>query len=276
MTIAYAVTNAFGSLAAAAFTWSTADTTNRSYLNDGRMDRQFNVSNAASGLTLVINMGSAQSLCGIATLNSNVALATGTPALRVRAADDAGITVNVITPKAASNLNTTAPKQKDHVLQWAASAAKQYWELTWTWTGNYQLKIGEVFAFASSTQLSRSSVYGSGEGEFFKVAQNDMQSGEPRAVFIAGPVRRFMLRWKDHSATERDQLRTMWRATKGPVTPFLYIPSYEAVSTAAATTEQEVLYGKLMLTDFDFTQPDFNLFDPPDLQLVSLGREVGS
>lgn len=275
MSIAYAVTNAFGALADTAFTWSTGDTTHRDYLHDGRLDKQFSVSGSASGLTLVIDMGSAQQLVGIALLNSNVALASGTPTVRVRAADDAGITVNVVTPKAATNVNTSAPKQKDHVLQFAA-VTKRYWEITWTWTGTYQLKLGEVFAFAASTQLSRAGIYGSGEGEFFKVAQNDVQSGEIRATFIAGPVRRVVLKWKDLTSTEQDQLRTLWRATKGPVTPFLHIPSYEATATAAAIAEQECIYGKLALTDFDFTQPDFNLFDPPDLVITSLGREAGS
>lgn len=276
MSIAYAVSNALASLASTAFTWSTADTLNRTHLNEGRMDKLFNVSSSAGGVTLVIDMGAGVSLCGFAVLNSNIASAGGTPTLRVRAADDAGISAGVITPKSATTLNTTAPKQKDHVLQFAATASKRYWELAWTWTGSYQLKLGELFAFTASTQLTRAGIYGSGEGEFFRVAQNDMQSGEPRAAFIAGPVRRLRLRWKDHSSTERDQLRTLWRATKGPVTPFLYIASYEAVSTAAAAAEQECILGRLLLNDFDFEQPDFNLFDPPDMVISSLGREVGS
>jgi hypothetical protein len=275
MSIAYAVTNAFTALADTAFTWSTADATHRDYLHDGRMDKLMTLTSSIGGVTLVIDLGSASPLVGIAVLNSNIATAGGTPTLRVRAADDAGITVNVVTPKVASTLNTSAPKHKDHVLQFS-SVSKRYWELTWTWTGAFQLKVGEVFAFASSTQLSRTGIYGSGEGEFFRVAQNDMQSGEPRAVFIAGPVRRLALKWKDHSSTERDQLRTLWRTTKGPVTPFLYMPSYEAVSTAAAAAEQEVIYGRLGLTDFDFTQSDFNIYDMPDMVVTSLGREVGS
>lgn len=276
MTHAYAVTNKVTGLSATAFTSSSgpSDST-RAALNDGRMDRIFTCTSASGGVTIVIDLGSALSIAGWAVLNSNIATASGTPTLRVRGADDSAITTNVASAKAASTLNTSAPKHKDHVLQFAATT-RRYWELTWTWTGNFALSIGELFAYATPTTLTRKAVYGSGEGEFYKLARVDLANGEPRAVLLNGPVRRLALKWKDHSASEIAELRTMWRATRGPVTPFLFIPSYEATATAAAASEQEVIYGRLLAEAFDFTQPDYNLYEPPDLVVSSLGREAGS
>jgi hypothetical protein len=276
MALAYAVTNALSSLAATAFTWSTADTTNRAYLNDRRMDKVFIATAAVGGITLVIDMGGATQLAGIAVLNSNVASATA-PTLRVRAADDAAITVNVVTPKAATTLDLTAPRHKDHVLQFAA-ATKRYWELTWVWTGSFALRVGELFAFTSSTQLTRSGIYGSGGGERFKSIQTPMEYGTVQAMFLAGPIRSATLKWQDHTASNMAELQALWRATKGIVKPFLFVPSYEATGTAAADDQQECIYGRLLGPgdDFDFTQPDFNLFNPPDFTIMSEGREVGA
>lgn len=278
MALAYAVSNALSALAAGAFTFAAgpADAT-RLFLTDRRMDKRYATTSNSGGNTLVIDMGSAVSLVGFAVLNSDIAGAGGTPTLRVRAADDSGITTNVITPKSATTLNTSAPRERDHVLQFAATATKRYWEIAWVWTGSYQLHIGEIYALTASTQLSRVGIYGSGGGEHYKSVQSQMQYGETRGYFMAGPLRSLTLKWQDWTPSQLNELLAMWRATKGLVTPFIFIPSYEATNTAAAVDQQEVLFGRMMGpgNDFDWTQPDFNLFQPPDVQILSAGRQAG-
>ena len=275
---AYAVTNRLSGLAAGSFTWAPASTTNRAYLNDARMDKQMLVSAAAaSGLTLVIDLGSVQSLVGFALLNHNAAVQKTDAAVRVRAADDAAITVNVVTAKAASTLySTTVPKNKDHVLQFA-SVTKRYWELTFTWTGTVtNFSVGEIFAYSAATQLTRRSIYGSGESYEAIVTQVQMQYGETRGGFMGGPVRSLDLQWDDLTSSQRDELYAMHTASNFGATPFLWIPSYEAVATAAAVTEQEVIYGRLQSQTFHWAEKDFQLYQPGGFSIRSLGREAGA
>lgn len=272
---AYAVTNALTGLAASAFTFSAASTTNRTYLNDRRMDQVFAATSNASGITLVIDMGSATSLAGFAVLNSNASLLGGAPTLRVRAADDDAISVSVVTLKDATTLNLTAPYHKDHVLQFSA-ASKRYWELAWTWTGTSILRIGELFAFAASTSLTRRSIYGSGERHEAIVTHVQMQYGETRSSFQGGPVRTLVTQWDDLTATERGELYTMHTASSFGAVPLLWIASKEAVSTAAANAEQECIYGKLVKPGFEWTERDYGLYQPGGLDIRSLGREAGA
>lgn len=275
---AYSTTNALTSLAASAFTWSNAATTNRSYLNDGRMDRRFAVgASVASGINVVIDLGSATALMGFAVLNSNCAVQKSDAALRVRAADDAGISVNVVTAKAASTLySSLAPRNKDHVLQFA-SVSKRYWELTWTWTGNVtNFSIGELWAYASSTTLSRRTIYGSGEGKKFYTASEQFQVGERRALFLGGPQRVLSMLFSDLTSSQRDELDAMWVAVNGNVAPFLWIDSYEAAATAAATTEQNCVFGRLDEDELHFPQDDFGIYSMKGFTLRSAGREAGA
>lgn len=277
---AYSTTNALSGLAAPAFTWSNAATTNRSYLNDGRMDRRMVIgSSVASGIALVIDLGSAQALSGFAILNSNAAAQKSDAAVRVRAADDSGITTNVVTAKAASTLYapSSPPRNKDHVLQFA-SVTKRYWELTWTWTGNVtNFSIGELWAYSAATQLSRRSAYGSTEGKKIFTASESFQVGERRGVFLGGPQRVLQLSWVDLDATARDDLDTLWNLTKGSVAPFLWIQSYEATATAAAASEQDCIFGRLDEDDLPFQNNDFGLYMPANgLIIRSAGREAGA
>lgn len=275
---AYSVTNLLEGLAATAFTFSNGATSNRSYLNDGRMDRQMLIgASVASGLTLVINMGSAVALSGIAVLNSNCAVQKTDAALRIRAADDSGISTNVVTAKAASTLySTKLPRNKDHVLQFA-SVTKQFWELTWTWTGNVtNFKIGELWAYSASVALSRRSIWGSGEGKKMFTAKVPFDTGEKRGLKLGGPQRVLDLRFSDLSETERDELDVMWAATEADVAPFLWIDSRETVATAAGSDEQNCVFGRLEDDELFFDNPDHGRYSPGGFKLRSAGREAGA
>lgn len=275
---AYSVTNLLEGLAATAFTFSNAATSNRSYLNDGRMDLQMLVgASVASGLTLVIDMGSAVALAGFAVLNSNCAAQKTDAALRIRAADDSGISTNVVTAKAASTLySTTSPRNKDHVLQFS-SVTKRYWELTWTWTGNVtNFKIGELWAYSASVALSRRSIWGSGEGKKMFTAKANFDTGEKRGLKLGGPQRVLDLRFSDLSASERDELDVMWAAAEADVAPLLWIDSRETVATAAASDEQNCVFGRLEDDELFFENQDHGRYAPGGFKLRSAGREAGA
>lgn len=277
MSYAYGWNNLLSGLAASAFTWSagTGGAT-RSRLNDTRMDARYDNGNTASGTTLVVDLGSAQNVMAIAILNHNAAVQKTDAAVRVRSADDAAISVNVATRKAASTLGVVAPWNKDHVLQMAAGSNRRYWELQFTWTGTVtSFSIGEL-AFLVPTQLTRKAVYGDGDDWEIKAAQVDFYNGGRRAYFLGGPVRSILMPFEDLSPAEILELQTMWLAVQGPVKPFLFIESYEATATAAAAAEQRCVYGRLEVPTFSFRVPDFQLYKPGDLVVRSLGREIGS
>ncbi len=279
MAYAYAVVNALAGLSPANFTFSSVPA-NLGFLNDGRMDRRTVFAGAvASGYNVIINMGSAVPLAGLAVLNSNFALQKTDAKVLIEAADNAGMSVNLITVKALSTLNTAAPKQKDHVFQFATQT-KQYWRITWSWTTGTVVNpgIGELFAYAPTavTQLSRKGVYGGiGETEELLIAKVDFQ-GDTLALFLGGPIREKQLRFADLNTTQRDEALTMFRATNGPVTPLLWIESYEATATAAAVTEQDCIYGRNTIAKYHWAETDFALYQPDDYSIRSLGREAGN
>lgn len=273
MSLAYAVTNAASGLAVGAFTLNSGSISNAAYLNDADIGNRASFNSA--GNLLIVDLGSAQSLTGVAILNHNVTSLTGNQGFRVRAADDIGITAGVINPKTSSTLNATAPAAKDHVLQFAATAAKRYWELAFDVAAAQTIYLGEVMLF-TSVQLSRQRIYGSGEAEEILGTKQRMQYGTTRASYLGGPIRRLEWKWADLTAAQRIELRTMWAAARGFVTPLLLIFSYEAVSTAAAAAEQECLYGNLEKNEFRWAEHDYLLYGPDDLLLRGMGREVGS
>jgi hypothetical protein len=268
------VTSALTGLAAASFTWSSGYTTARTRLNDGVMDEVAAGSSSAqaSGQTLVIDLGTATALVGFALLNHN--LATGACTVRVRAADDAAITTNVVTAKAASTITTTAPNEKDTVLQFP-SVTKRYWELTFVHTGTKIVRFGELLAFASIATLTRGSIYGDGDSEKPFLNKNVSGTGHQRATYLGGPVRTKRLMHKDLSASDLAELRAMWAASTYGVSNLLFIPTIESTSTAATAAGMECLWGKLQ-EEFDFTRADFGLFDPINFVIVGQGREVGA
>lgn len=277
---AYAYSNVLTGLAAGSFTWSNTTTTNRAYVNDGRMDkRQVVDASAASGINVIIDLGAALTLVGFGILNSNAAVQKDDAAVLVEASSASDFGSDVNTAKAATTLySATSPRNKDHVLQFVG-LSKRYWRLTWTWTGNVtDFAIGELFAYTAGglEQLTRRSVYGSGETREAIVAQSQMQYGETRGLFLAGPVRQLDLQWDDLNASERDELYTMHVASNFGATPFLWVESYEASALAAAVAEQECIYGRLTAPRFQWSQKDFGIYQPGGFSIRSLGREAGA
>lgn len=274
MSMGYAITNALSGLAATAFTWSSGYTTGRSYLNDGRQDEiAVGGTLQASGQTLTVDLGSATAIVGVALLGHN--LASGSSAVAVSYADDSGFTTGTGTAKSATTINTSAPYNRDSVLQFP-SATKRYWRLTFTHSGSKTLQLGELLFFTSITTLSRSPVYGSGESERYAQNRVETMTGQQRATFLAGPIRTKRLPFKDLRATaERDELMTMWRATKGGVSNLLLIDSIDSSASAGSAVSQQCLWGKLQ-TEMSWTEGDYSLFDVDALVLVGQGREAGS
>lgn len=272
MSQGYAVTNALSALAAAAFTWSSGYTVARTRLNDGIMDEvAAGASSAqASGQTLSIDLGAATALVGFAILNHN--LASGACTVAITAGTD-GITYGT-TAKAASTITTTAPNEKDTVLQFP-SASFRYWRLTFVHTGTKIVRVGELLAFAAITTLARTSIYGDGDSERAFLNKNVSGTGHQRATYLGGPVRTKRLIYKDLSTAELAELRAMWAASTYGTSNLLFIPLIESTAIAATAAAQECLWGK-MQKEFDFMRADFNLHDPSSFVIVGQGREVGA
>lgn len=274
---AYAVTNLLSGLAAAAFTWSTGGTTNRVYVNDGRMDKQFSPGSANNSCNVIIDMGAAVSVSAIAILNHNLGGATADPGeLKIEAADDIAISVNVVTPWAQAGIALTAPKHKDHVFQFA-QVSKRYWRITFVWsTGGdaYTLKVGEIFA-CSSVPLSRAMLYGNTKRLSYITSRFEGRNGEQRGHFIAGPIRGRDLPLEDLSESEELEVDVMFMATNGGTTSLLWIEKYaSAVTTDEAS--QECIYGKFQEDEIEDVNFDYLRHTPSKLTIQSLAREVGS
>lgn len=276
MAYAWTITNALSALAAANFVWTSgpSDAT-RLFMVDRRMGKQFVCTAASSGNTLNIDMGAATSLKGFAFLNHNLASFGGTVTAQVQAATLSDYS-NAADAKAITTLDFTQPHSKDFVLQFPA-VSKRYWRIILTWTGTKTLKVGEVFAYATATALSRKDVYGpSGEGHEIRVASVESDNLEQRAYQLAGPRRSKRMTFSDLSTSERAELEALFFATKGPINPVLFVLSQNEVATAAAADDTDVMFAKLDLTDFSYSDPDFRLFTPPVLVLQNLAREVGA
>lgn len=273
MSQGYATANALTGLIAGSFTWSSGSTSNRARLNDGILDEVVSGSAAAqaSGQTLVFDLGAATALVGIALLNHN--LATGACTVLVEA-DTVNTFATAVTVKAATNIATTAPNHKDAVLQFPG-VSKRYWRLTFVHTGTKILAFGEILALTSIVTLSRSSIYGDGENERANLNKNVSATGNQRATFVSGPVRTKRRMYKDLSTSDKAELRAMWAATTYGTSNLLWLDFIESTSTAATAASQECLWGKIA-EEFDWSQPDYQLFDPNQFTIVGLGREVGS
>jgi hypothetical protein len=279
----YAVTNLLTGRAAGDFVWSNGATTNRTYVCDGRMDKlQVVGASVASGINVIIDLGAAAIVRAVAILNSNAAVQKTDAAVAIDISSSATFASDVTAIKLASTLNSTAPFNKDHVLQTANTAvSKRYVRLTWTWTGSVtNFSIGEFFIFvkpaATYPQLARRSIYGSGETHEAIVAQQRMQYGETRGLFLAGPVRQLDLQWDDLSATERDELYAMHAASSFGARPLLWVQSYEASALAAAAAEQECIFGRIVDPQFQWSHKDFAIYQPGGFSIRSLGREAGA
>jgi hypothetical protein len=285
-------TNYCAGLAASAFTFNPSYTaSDRSNLNDGLIGELVAVGNwTGSGPStftnyIQIDFGSAKSLYGIALLNSNIAVLAADAQVRVRAADDSGFTSGVVTPKASTTLarlndgDRGNARNRDHVFQFVGSDSKRYWRIEFAFTGTVSnAAFGEVFAYPTPYNLSRKGIYGSGDKEtVFKSTLQVGENGERRQVFFGGPLREKVLRWQDFTATERDELRLMFWVANRNAGKLLWINSISQVSTAAAETEQDCIYGHLVEPEeFPYPENDFNLYQPPDFHILSMGREVGA
>lgn len=273
---AYSITNRLAGLAVGSFVWSPATTTNRNLLNDGAMDRRFAVASTATTINVTIDLGVAIQCDLAAVLNSNIGSASGAT-LEVRASSDNFVADNVLV-KAATTLQTTTNARpyrgKDHALAFTA-ATKRHWRLTWTWNGSYALQVGELW-LGSATALSRVITYGHGESAPFKVVKNESDTGNVRAHFLAGPVRRKRLPFADLTKTQLDELLAMVHQTYGGGLPFLFLPTYESTAIAAIADAQDCIFGRVVEDDLPWSEPDFDLFEPEAVVIQSEGREVGA
>lgn len=283
---AFATTNLLSSLGASSYTWSNAYAgSDRAYVNDGRLDRRVVVGSATTSINVVIDLGSAQVMKGIALLNHNAVTTLGAAvAVTVKGATDAGITTSVVTVKAATTLanyfsySAREPRNKDHLLAWGGSTSKRYWQVALAYTGTItNLSFGEMFAFGAVTQMTRHSQYGSDDAlEHTLATEVSTLSGDKRSNFLAGPIREKRLAWGDMTATQRDQLLSMHRAARGTVANVLWCTNYVESGTAAADSEQDCMLAHLGSSDFSSPQHDYNLFNPSEFVLTSRGREVGA
>lgn len=277
MSYAWTVTNALAGLAATNLSWASGpgDAT-RLFMFDRRMGKQFVCTAAASGNTLTVDMLAATSLKGWALLNHNLASFGGTVTVQIQATDDVAWGTGIVTAKAVTTLDFTQPHAKDFVLQFPA-VSKRYWRVILSWTGTQALKVGEIFAYASTTPLTRKDIYGaSGEGHEYRVASVQTDALEERAYLLAGPRRIKRMSWTDNSLTERQELEALFFAAKGPVNPVLFVLNQAEVQTAAAADDTDVMFGKLEASDFAFQFADFSRYATPVLVLRNLGREVGA
>lgn len=276
MTHAYATVNAASSLAATAFTWSTGSTVERSALNDGRMSKISTSAGNSGTIDLTIDFGSATALVGFALLSHTMGTTYAAYAFtcEVSGADDAAQTVNAVTAKAASTINVTAPNHRDAVLTFP-SVTRRYWRLRFAHSaGTVAVELGEVLALGTITSLTRKKVYGWSETERYYANIAESRTGETHATFLAGPRRTRRLPFVDLSASEKAEVMAMFRATKGGVTPLLWIEDYNSTASAATASEQECVWGRVQQS-LGWTEGDYSLYGPEALELTSLGRQVG-
>lgn len=269
---AYAYQNILSFLSASSFTWAAGTTTNRSFLNDGEMAKQFELA-STTGHVVVIDLGAAFAMRGFALLNHNAA-ADGGASLQIKGADDSGITSNVVTPYSLTALDTTEPAHKDHVALFSGAVTKRYWQLTIAAVGSFAFRLGEIYGMQSGTvvDLSRKKLYGHGETEEFFINKAESDVGWSRSTYLAGPRRTKRLPFADLTLSERREMMTMWRRARGGANPLLWIEDATSPGTAAT---QECLYGRMQPT-VEWSESDFGLYAPAEFELTSLAREVGA
>ena len=275
MSVGYATANALTGLAATAFTWSSGYTTGRSRLNDGLQDELAagSASAQAPGQTLAVDLGSATALVGVALLNHNLAAAGYN--VKVEGADDSGFSVNLVTAKAATTIETTAPWHKDAVLQFP-SVTKRYWRLTFSGGGSLTVTLGELQFLTSITTLSRQPIYGGyAQTERYVTNRVESRTGQTRSTYLAGPIRSLRLPFKDSSTSQKAELFTMWRATRGGTSRLLWLEYIESDSFSGSYDAQHCLWGRVQET-LGWVNADYGLYDVDGLELIGEGREVGS
>jgi len=274
MTHAYYVNSIISGFSASSCTWTTGPATDtRLYVVDGRLDKRYVLSSVASTANVVIDFGTSTSVKSFAVLNSNISEASGTPTLLVESDDNAGFS-SPTTRKAATTLNLVAPNNKDHALVFTA-AAERYWRLTWTWTGSFALKVGEIVAATTVTTLGRTSIFGSGESEEYKNSRVEMANGDVRSHFISGPIPSRSLNFDALSAADREELFIMHRATRGGALPILWIDDVVESTSAGTAASQRCIYGRTQPT-LGWTQDDFAIYGVSGIEIRGMTREMGA
>lgn len=276
MAHAYATVNAAANLGAAAFTFTNMTASNKAFLNDAAMDRVCSATASNATRSIDIDFGSATTIVGFALLNHNIAGWSPT-SITIKAADDSGFSVGIVTAKAASGVNTDAPNDKDLVLLFPAYT-KRYWRIEFASSATETLRLGELFALGGTspyTMLTRTKAYGHGESEAYVTNRTESRTGNVRSTFLAGPIRTKRLPFVDsQGVSQREELMAMWRAAKGDVTNLLWVEYVESTNTAATDAGMECLYGKLQPA-LSWRETDFTLFDVDALELRQVGRDVG-
>jgi len=277
MASGYCIANALTGLATSAFSETSApsNTATRAYYNDGRLGRQSVSGGSVTSQAWVVDLGAARALVGFAVLNHNLYELSPAATLKVEGADDSGFSVNLVEAKAASTVASAAIDRKDTVLLFP-SVTKRYWRVTADWTPAGYAEVGELFALQSVTGLSRGSAYGSGEGLEMAVAEQRMQTGDLRVARLGGPIVERRLSFADWTLAELEELKAMWIAASGPVTPLLWIDKVASSVTAAAADEQRCVFGRIVNASFDWTQDDFGVYQPPSITIRSGAREIGA
>lgn len=270
--------NLVRSLAAASFTPSSgpSDAT-RARLNDKRIDKLYTMTAAASPVSIVVDLGSAQAVDTAAVLNHNLAsLGSGTRAMSVTGADDAAITVNVVGPYPITIPATpTSSRTKDTCMAFT-QASRRYWRFSFSWFsgGSLSVSVGELVLGAATT-LGRGELDGSGETERVRAPTVELANGGTRAIFLAGPVLERHLSFSDFSVADNATLRTLWRDCRGPAVPVLWCEDWAQVASASES-QQKCLYGHLQMPEYAWRWSEYLLVKPPDLIIRSQGREVGA
>lgn len=277
MASGYCIANALTGLAASAFSEATApsNTATRAYYNDGRLGRQVVAGSAGTSQQWKVDLGSAKALVGFAVLNHNLYALSSAARIKVEGADDSGFSTNLVEAKAQSTVASAVIDRKDTVLQFP-SVTKRYWRITADNYSSGTAAVGELFALQSVTSLSRGSAYGSGEGLEMAVAEQRMQTGDLRVAQLGGPIVERRLSFADWTFAELEELRAMWVAASGPVTPLLWIDKVASSATAAAADEQRCVFGRITNASFDWTQDDFGVYQPPSIVIRSGAREIGA
>ncbi len=275
--MAWSYSNHLDGLATANITWSSGYTTGRDRLYDGRLDIAAvgSASAVASGQYLQINFGSARALPGIALLNHN--LSTGSVSVTVTAADDAAMSVNLVTAKAATTINTSFPYDKDTLLQFPP-VTRQYWRITFTHSGTKQIQIGELLMLPYLLQLTRNSIYGGHENEVKSMQRRVMaETGSTRVARIASPQRTIRFNFESlQGESQRDELLALWNSSEGGAKGNNLLAEWvESSASAGSAQSQRCLWGRLQDSS-GWSDEDYNVFGVPPFELVGAARQVGA
>lgn len=281
MTVGYAITNAITASAGLYSRISGVNTliTNASYLYDGWMGKRVSAGTFTDLDGLLIDFGAAKSIVGFGLLNHSIVTDCLDANLTIQGANDAAISLGVVTAKIGS-FNSARPKakEKDSVFLFPA-VSKRYWFLQISGTsGNWTGKIGELFAIENGNlhTFSRNPAYGSKSSMDAVTQQIRFQYGEPRNVFLGGPVREETYSLKDWTLAQVQELQALYEDTSGFATPFLWCENVAQTTSMTVASETNCIFGNGMLDALDAVQDDYGVWQPSALIIRSLGREAGA